>query len=138
MRVTALFLVMMAALTGCRGPEGPAGPAGDLSIEVMGYVEAAFLWGSTGDVRVEISNVPGVPEAYVNDQKIPRDTYSFLYRFYESDFPIWPGDSATLRVAHTKTDGSPDISEATIRVPDRFGITSHDTSGVDTIPFAEV
>ncbi|TET47591.1 hypothetical protein E3J62_00980 [candidate division TA06 bacterium] len=133
--VLTLTVVLVGLIVGCRGPVGPEGPAGTLPIYVLAYLESPFLWDTTSDVRVDVLNVSGIPAVYVNDIKIPYDMYRASYRFFDPDFPISAGDSARLRIEHTKADGSPGISQASIKLPGRFAITSHDTSGIDTIPF---
>lgn len=133
--ITLVATVALVAVTiGCRGPEGAVGPAGSSPISVTGYVEWPYRHDTTGYVRVEVSNVPGIPTVYVNNIEIPFDMSEiFFYR----DFPISPGDSARLRIEHTKQDGGPGVSEANVQLPALFTITSHDTSGADTIPYGE-
>jgi len=122
-------------IVGCRGPEGPVGPGGppgSSPIFVTGSVQWPSRYDTSGYVFVQISNVLEIPAVYVNDIEIPFDMSN---RFYDRDFPIFPGDSARLRIEHTKYGGDPGVSEANIRLPALFTITSHDTSGIDTIPF---
>ena len=135
MKGTIFFLLLAVALVGCRGPVGPEGPIGTLPVYITGYVDSPFGGDTTSDVRVEVSNVSGLPAVYVNDIKIPLDIYRGTYRFRDYDFPISAGDSARLRVEHAKYDGGLGISQADVKLPGHFMITSHDTSGIDTIPF---
>jgi len=135
MKGTIFFLLLAVALVGCRGPVGPEGPVGTLPVYITGYVESPFGGDTMGDVRVEVSNVSGIPVVYVNDIKIPLDIYPGTYRFLDYDFPISAGDSAKLRVEHAKYDGGLGVSQADVKLPGHFMITSHDTSGIDTIPF---
>ena len=138
MKGVVFFLLLAVALVGCRGPEGPVGPegpAGTLPVFITGYVESPFQGDTTSDVRVEVSNVSGIPVVYVNDVNIPLNMRRGTYGFFDYDFPISAGDSARLRVEHAKYDGGLGISQADVKLPGHFMITSHDTSGYDTIPF---
>ncbi len=131
--LTVLMLVIsLGLIAGCTGPEGPAGPAGGSPVYVTGTLSWPGRVDSTGVVRVEVIGVSGIAAVYVNDIEIPFFAYS---TYYLEDFPISPGDSARLWVEHTKQDGGSGVSQANVRLPTDLVITSHDTSGTDTIPY---
>mgnify|MGYP000063347897 CR=1 FL=1 len=90
---------------------------------MFGFIE------NKGYAEVEVSFSPVIPLVKINNDTLP------LRSYYEGIFSYWDflevtyGDSINLNVDYTK-----DTATASVVIPGRFEITSHDTSQIAYIP----
>jgi hypothetical protein len=138
-----IVIAILAAIIGCKGDEGPQGPQGPSGSEppliwVIGQIAGPTMWDSTADANFDIyyiSHCLDIPIVRINSTEIPFYDINPMgvIAYYENDFPVIRGDSVSLLITYTKTNGATGTARAYGMFPQEFGIISPDTSSTYTI-----
>jgi hypothetical protein len=125
-----LFIVMILILSGCEGPQGPTGPAGTQPLWIEGYIVIPDQALPEGSVYTTVLNCPVIPSVRVNDLLVAFSGHGF----HTYDFPIEPGQPVELAITYIKPDNSQGFAGASIVLPGRFEITSHNPDSSVSLP----
>ena len=125
-----LTVAAFLLIVGCEGPEGPQGPQGPEGPEgfpggtllsVIGDVIFEDPEDTTAWVKIEVTNMIGMPEMEINGIRIP---YNGDQRFVYAYFPITAGDSAHLTATYPLSSLETGQFSADILIPDSTEFTS--------------